>query len=608
MSFPELKKLKRSWLLFCKGLSEWVEQNPVNLLPFKRQLRRYDAASARFDIKSGLNVALLAVPQGMAYALVAGIPVEYGIYTTAIACVLGPLFTGSRFIIFGPTNATAVLLFSFFVRLGVTEAEKLVLLPLLLLFMSMFLIVGAFFRVANLIQFISRSVVSGYITAAAFFIIVNQIPRALGIKFDPSEGASFLGIIKLTCVNLVNVDVSSLLVSIGTGIVFFALNKKVKTLPNVAITLLIVIGLSFVFNVWLGVGNNLRMLSPIDADSWLIAWPTWNGGYLRDLGGMAMILAFICVLEASFIGKSLAARSGERIDVNQEMMGMGIANLGCSLFQAMPASGSLVRSQLNWNSGAKTAFSSVFCGLFCIVGAYTLGKSIGLIPESCLAVLVIFFGISLINRRTIGIVTNTTGSDAVTFFVTFLTAFFIGLDFAIIFGTVTSIAFFLKKAAKPELVEYSFDSKGNLAQLTDKEERMVTEVSIVHVEGELFFGAADLFRDQIRRVCEDTNLKVVILKIRNARHLDATAVLALEELIVYMREKNRFLLISEVRRPVIRVLRNSGLIDIIQRDHIFVDDFKNSTLSTARALKKAQEFLGDQDTKVSIYTDSTNDH
>ena len=177
------------------------------------------------------------------------------------------------------------------------------------------------------------------------------------------------------------------------------------------------------------------------------------------------------------------------------------------------------------------------------------------------------------------------------------------LDFGIILGTATSIALFLRKASVPELVEYTFTEEGGLTQLEEDQQRPDPEVSIVHVEGELFFGASDLFQDQMRRVVEDPNLKVVVLKMRNAHHLDATSVLALDELSRHMAKSGRCLLVSEARKEVIRVFKNSGLIEVIGRENIFPDVTKNPLLSTSRALKRAQAVIGVQKAKVSIYID-----
>jgi len=195
-----------------------------------------------------------------------------------------------------------------------------------------------------------------------------------------------------------------------------------------------------------------------------------------------------------------------------------------------------------------------------------------------------------------------TRSDAIVFVTTFIGTLLFRLDTAIYFGAGISILLFLRKAAMPELVEYTFTDDGQLSQLQDNK-RTQPEISIIHVEGELFFGAVELFRDQMRRIVEDPNLKIVVLKMRNAHHLDATSVLSLEELIIYMKDLDRYLLVSEARKDVVRVLKNSGLLEIIGRENIFPDVTQNPTLSTARALKRAQELLGDEKAEISIYVD-----
>ncbi len=603
------------WRAVGYGLAAFREYNTFDFLCIRNVVKGYTAFKARNDFKAGLNVALLAFPQGMAYAVIAGLPIYYGLFGSAVAAIVGPMISGSRFIVLGPTNATAVLLFGAFLNLGITAEEKVAMMPLLVAMVGIFLIVGAFLKVAHLVQYISRTVVTGYITAAAFYIILNQIPNVIGVDFDMPAGTTFFGVIKLTLLNLSDTHYPSLFLGLITLAAYCILNRRYRALPNVAITLVFISVAAWLLNSALGwahllehplVGGPVQPLDAVDASSWMLTLPPLNHEWISRLAGVALTIAFLVVLEGTSIGKSLAARSGERLDTNKEMLGMGAANIGCGLLSGMPASGSLTRSQLNWSSGAETAFSSVICGLLCAVGALVFGPLVRFIPEPALGVLVIVIGISLINRHTIRVVVKTTRSDAVVFGTTFLAALLVRLDFGIILGAATSILLFLRKAATPELVEYVFTEEGHLAQLEDRE-RPDPEVSIVHVEGDLFFGAAELFRDQMRRVVEDPNLKIVILKMRHAHHLDATSVLALEELIRYMREHDRYLLVSEVRKIAVRIFRNSGLIDVIGRENIFPDVTSNPVYSTAKALKRAREIIGHQKAKVSIYVDPAKD-
>ncbi len=606
-SEPPFNRRLNIWRTIRRGFTALAENNQLDFFPLGRVLKDYNKGKLNSDLKAGLNVALLTFPQGMAYAFIAGIPIQYGVFGAAVASILGPIFSGSRFITLGPTNATAVLFFSSFLAIGGTALAKVVMMPLLLFMVGIIMIVGAYLRVANLIQYISRSVVIGYITGAAILIISNQVKSVLG--FEIPGASTFYHVCRQTLFSLHLTHWPSVVISIITVIIYFLLLRKFKTLPNVAITLLLMAAVATGINKLLQSPTfahmdlaPLSMLNSINAHHWAITIPHFNFQWISELASLALAISFLAILEGSSIGKSLAARSGDRLDTNQEMLSMGVANLCCGFLSGMPASGSLTRSTLNIMCGAATACSSIITGIFCIVGVFALGPFISYIPKASLAVLVISIGISLINRHTIKVVMKATRSDAIVFFTTFIGTLLFRLDTAIYFGAGISILLFLRKAGMPELVEYTFTDEGQLTQLEDNK-RTHPEISIVHVEGELFFGAVELFRDQMRRIVEDPNLKIVVLKMRNAHHLDATSVLSLEELIVYMKDLDRYLLVSEARKDVIRVLKNSGLLEIIGRENIFPDVTQNPTLSTARALKRAQELLGDEKAEISIYVE-----
>ncbi len=554
-------------------------------------------------------MALLAFPQGMAYAAIAGLPIRYGIFGSAVAAILAPLFSGSRFIVLGPTNATAVMIMSSFLALGLggNPEQKLAMLPLLLFLVGVFLVFGAFLKVANLIQYISRSVVTGYISGAALLIITNQVRKALGYTIP--ETGTFFGTVIETGRHLPDTKYLTLTLSAMTALIYLVISRRFRKLPTVALTLVIMSVLTLgVKHLYLAEGGALAdwqaqvtMLDAVSGSEWLVTVPVFKLEWLSQLASVALAIAFLSILEGSSIGKTLAARSGSRLDSNQEMFSMGMANLGCAFLSGMPASGSLTRSQLNYNSGAATPLSSLINGGLVAAAALLLGGYIRFIPVPVLAVLVICIGVSLFHRDQIRIVTKATKSDATVFFVTLVSALLFKLDTAIYFGVATSILLFLRKAAMPELVEYAFTDEGQLTQLEPDKERAMPEISIVHVEGDLFFGAAELFRDQMRRICADPNLKVVILKMRNARHLDASSVLALGELLRYMQENNRTLLVSEARTDAMKIFHASGMIKSIGEENILPDDPANPTLATAQALKRAVAILGTKDADISIY-------
>ena len=575
----------------------FIQSNTLDLFPLRKTLKGYSKEKLRGDAQAGMNAALLAFPQGIAYAMIGGLPVQYGIYGATIAALLGTFFGRTPFVMLGPTNATAVMLMSSFAILGYDGAERTLHLPLLLSLTGIILIAGAYLRVANLIQYISRSVVTGYISAAGALIIANQVRNILGFDF-PEPATTFYEIIRFTSIHSVHTQWQSVVLALITLGLFLGLKRFVPKLPHIAITLAVTSAIAAAFT---HIGWSFSFINAFDASSWAPTFPKFDFEVLGKLSSSALAIALLCLLESTSVGKSLSARAGKRLDANQEMLNIGVANLGCGLLSGMPASGSPTRSILSFKSGAATPLASGFNGLFCLLGIFALGPYVHYIPKPTLGVLIVLISLSLFNKHVIRIVMRSTSSDAIVYLTTFIGGLLFPLETAIYFGTGASIALFLRKAAMPELVEYVFDKSGQLTELDEETVRSDSEISIVHVEGNLFFGAAELFRDQIRRVCEDPLLKVVILKVRNAYHLDATSVMALEELVNYMNEQGRTLLVSEARKNVIRIFKHSGLMEVIGRDNIFPDVTQNPTLSTARALRRAQELLGPEQVKISIY-------
>ena len=581
----------------------------IRLFPIAQALGNYKREDFTGDFRAALNVALLAFPQGMAYALVAGIPIKYGIFGSAVAAIVGSLFAGSRFIALGPTNATAVLLFGTFAGLqltnadGVATGEALALLPLFPLLAGIFLVAASWLRLATMVQYVSRTVITAYVTAAAVLIIANQCHHILGFRFEGEAPSTFLEVAWATIRSIGNASGPAIAMSALTAVLFLLLRGRFRKLPNVAITLALASLASLGFKAY---GLELQTLEAFSAGTEFFAPPDFAAMGTSSLGTIcwtAGALALLCALEGISIGKSLAARAGERLNANQETFAIGASNLACAFFSGMPASGSLTRSTVNTHSGARSQVSMLFAGLIVLTAAFFLGQLVSYVPLPALATLVVFIGASLIRSKQIRAVARATRSDGIAFTVTLVFGLLLSLQIAIFAGVTTSILLFLRKVSEPELVEYGYTEEGHLAAISDNAKRPEPEISIVHVEGELFFAAAELFYEQIRRVGEDRNLRVLVLKLRNAHHLDATSVLALEELLDYLKEKNCHVLLCEIRKDVLRIFRDSGLLPRLNRKNLFIDSPSNPTLSIAKAIRRAKELVKGEKAQVTIYAE-----
>lgn len=572
----------------------------LEFLPISKEILKYNKDYFWPDLFAGLNVTLLVFPQAMVYALLAGLPVEYGLYGAIIATLVSALFSGSRVLNLGPTSSTAVLLMSMFTACGVPLDKFTEVLPPVLVLTGFFLIVSSFFNVASLVQYISKSVIFGYVTAVIIIMIVNQVHNVLGFELPLATDdnvVTFFDICKATLFGIKDTDISSVLIAILVCFLYFFWKKVFPKSPVIALTIITISLITFILERFFECP--IQVLDRVYASTWKASLQGFNLDNISNFANMALAISFICLIDGTTVLKLLAARMGKKAKINQMVFGMGVANLFCGLCSGMPASSSLVRSSANYASGAKTSLTSLFCGLFCLLGIVFFGPFFNYIPKSGLSMLIIILGLNLFDTQALKVVLHTHRSDACVFFITFIFAFLFPLNVSLYMGIIVSVALFMKKAAVPEFSEYNYEH-GQFFQTPIGQGIENHELSIIHIEGNLFFGSSEVFLDQIREICKRPQLKVILLKLRNAFYIDATCLLALEELLRYMASNNRRLLLCEVSKPLFKLLKRSGLLDIIGPDNVFFDDPRNFNYSTAQALNYAQHLIGNDNIVVHI--------
>lgn len=611
----------------ARRIGGFFREGKLDPLPILGVLRRYSREKFRADGKAAMNVSLLDIPQGIAYAAIAELPIVFGIACSAAASIIAPFFAGSRHTILGPTNATAFMLFGFFAVEPALAARETQLVPLLVLMVGIFCLIGAILRVADLLQYISRSVLVGYVSGAAVLIMTNQFKHLFGVaaEVDEQRPSTFVGLVEALVRSLGSIDWGPVIIGVTTFALFWMMRRWKPRWPNLA---LVLISVSAVFGTLIHQGvepfTGTACFQTFTPQDLIPSFPSLaRAGIFEDISalfGVALAVAFVACLENTLMAKTIASRSGDRSDVNQDMFAVGAANVASAIAGGMPASGSLLRSSLNFTTGAITRMSSVYSGTLVLSAALLIAwlprhgiDLIGHVPKAALAALVIGIALALINRHNIRVCLRSTPDDAAVLVTTFIATLIAPLDVAIFIGVALSITLFLRKASRPHLVEYEFSDAGELRQMGEKRQRPNPAISIVHVEGDLFFGAAELFRTQIQRTAADPSLSILILRLKNARHLDATSVLALEDLIKFMRANDRHVLISGATRDVYRVLKNSGVLKTIQEgadrkkgeSNIFLNRPSNPNLSTRDALKRAQQLLGGEKAEVRIFYDPT---
>ncbi len=569
---------------------DYLRLDPIP--PVLRELKRYTRPLLRADLLAGATVALVSIPQAVGFALIAGLPPEMVIMSVVVGGFLAALFTTSHHLVFGPTNSISLLMASAIASLpamGLTAPGLALVMAFLIGF---FQLVAGFAKLGKLTQFVSRSVIIGYGTAIGILLAVGQLPNLIGVE---STRGNLFASLEGTARHVWSLEFNPYSIAIGvvTLLLFQALERLSRWVPAELLGLVLV----SLFTRWVGL-DALGVRTIAGEGELAGSLPSFIGLPFGDasvsavpaLMGTALAIALLGMLEAIAIGKTLAARSGQAFNPNQELMAMGMANVGCAAFGAMPGSASFARSATNIQSGARTQVAALASSLIVLAALFLVAPLINYLPVPALAAHLMRIGLKMINREQLRIAWRATRSDAIVLAVTLVSAFLFKLDAAIYIGLGLSLALFLNKASAPSLVEYGFNAEGQLAQLEAPTDRGDAAISIVHVEGELFFGAADLFQDQVSHLAQQSGIRVVILRMKNARHLDATSVLSLLQLHESLTKSGRHLLISGINPDVERVLRRSGALKTIGADNIFPAE-ANLTLSTKKALQRAKKLL-----------------
>ena len=564
-------------------------------LPFLEEFKSYSWNRFRHDLIAGATVTLVSIPQAIGFSLILGLPPMPVIISIVIGGFVSALFFSSYHHVFGPTTSVCLIAAATAAANSDLGLHPLQLVAYLAFLVGVIQIIAGLCHVGEVTKFISRSVVVGYTTGIGVLLMTSQLGNCSGSTIR--AGSNLLNTLAQTAQNLGAGEMSVWAVGITllTLVIFEGVKRFRPHWPNNLIGLVV---LALGARIFAEFNPDLPFRLVKDTGSLsailphLSRLPPWTEQLqiLPNLINTAIAIAIIGMLEATAITKSLAAKSGQHVDSNQELLGMGAGNLAAGMFGVTPGSSSFTRSAVNYQSGATSQLSSMFSSVAVMLILFFVTPVFNYIPIPALAALLMRVGYQLINRPQIRISVLSTRSDAVVFFTTLGVALFFRLETAIYAGIGMAVVLFLRKTSTPTLAEYTFNDTGHLTELPEKTQRLHPQISIIHVEGELFFGAADLFQEQVRRQAEDENIRVFILRMKNARHLDATTVMALEVLHEYLRKTGRHLIISGCTSDVSRVLRNSGLMKHIGEENIFPAE-TNPTIATRKALLRAQALL-----------------
>ncbi|WP_069385120.1 SulP family inorganic anion transporter [Halomonas caseinilytica] len=465
------------------GLRRW--------LPFLHWLPQQTPRSLRVDAIAGLTGAVLVLPQGVAYALLAGLPPEYGLYAAIVPVILAALFGSSRQMVSGPVAALSIALFSTLQPFADAGTSEFITLAMTLTFLAgVFQLLLGLARLGALVELVSHSVITGFTAGAALIIAASQLPHALGLTHI--ESGNFLAIWPQLIAHFEAIQPMALFVTGFTVITCLAFQRWLPRWPGmivaiVAATLLV---------AWLDPsGDAVQRVTTVQAGLPPLSTPDLSLDNLRVLTPGAIALGLLGLVQAVAISRAIAASTGQRLDNNQEFIGQGLSNLGGAFFSGYVSSGSLTRSGLNASAGACSPLAALFSALFLIPILLVAAPLLQHVPMPAISGQLLLVAFKLVDRKSIREALTLSRSEASVLLITFFSTLLLALEFAIYLGVLASLILYLRRTTRPPVVESDLSQ----APLTIQQVVEAPYCDVVRIDGSLFFGACDSIGRRLER-------------------------------------------------------------------------------------------------------------
>lgn len=532
-------------------------------------LRGYRRGDLQPDLVAGITVAIISLPQAIAYGLVAGLTPQMGLYTAIVAPIVGALWGSSRQLQSSPTTALSLLVFA---SLSATTARGdtpnvLVAAGLLAVVAGLFQLIMGVARLGMLVNFVSDAVIVGFAAGAGIQIASGEFRPLFGVNFTSRNLPQTLERLAL---NLPQTHVPTLLLGLGTLLLMLALRRWKPKWPATVICLVIASVVLFLLRLdRLGVkviGRLPRSFPPPTA------LPIFNLTLLAELAPGAMAIAALGLIQSMATARSLAAQTGERLDNNQEFVGQGLSNIACGFLSGYPAGGSLSCSAINAEAGARTPVAALLSGVFTLVGMVALAPFGVYLPRAALSGVLIVVGFAMINRRQIVHIWRSSRGDAWIMLATFLGTLFLRIDFAVLAGILMSLAYYILKTSAPRVSPMVPDA--NFRHWVVQGERPACpQLAIMDVRGDLYFGAVSHIDEAIHQHrAKHPTQRFLLLRMHSVNYCDISGIRMLESIVRAYREQHGDVFMVRVQESVLRLMRVTGFYDHLGADHFLPED------------------------------------
>jgi len=539
----------------------------IRLFPFLKWFGLINRISLRADLAAGLTGAFIVLPQGVSFAMIAGLPAEYGLYTAIVPPIIAALFGSSRHLISGPTTALSIIIFATLSPLVEPGSANYISLVLTLTFLAgVFQLAFGLARLGTVLNFVSHSVIVGFTAGAAVIIATGQMKYALGIHIP--NGSSLLASWSIIINSASGINGYELAVAVVTLVCGVGLKAYRSRWPSFLIAL--IVGSLFAFLIH-GSDHGVRVLGSLSGRLPPFSMPDLTLDTIRMLGPGALAVALLGLIEASSIARAITVQSKQHIDGNQEFIGQGLSNIVGSFFSGYASSGSFTRSGVNYESGAVTPLSSIFSAFFLTAIILLIAPLTAWLPLSAMGAIILVVAFKLIDVLHIREILKSSRSESIVLAVTFLGTLLFDLDFAIFTGILLSLAIYLTRMSHPRIQSLVPDPSGSRRHMKDIAPGELPEcpqLNIIRIDGSLFFGAANHVAETLEEIDSDAPKDLLIVG-PGISYIDVSGAMMLVQEAQRRRALKRQLYLCRLSREVLGFFKTGGYLRELHGENIF---------------------------------------
>ncbi|MCR6110084.1 sulfate permease [Bacillus sp. A301a_S52] len=519
-------------------------------VPAFEWLASYKKADLTGDMSAGLIVAIMLIPQGMAYAMLAGLPPVIGLYASTVPLIIYALFGTSRQLAVGPVAMVSLLVLtgvSTITDPGTSDYISLVLL--LTLMIGVIQLLMGLFKLGFLVNFMSHAVISGFTSAAAIIIGLSQLKHLIGVSLEADKNIFLIMIETMNRISEINpITLGIGLISIG---LLLTLKKIIKRVPAPLIIVMLSTLTVYYFE-WHQLGVSIVGKVPSGLPS--LSLPIINVEDLIQLLPIALTIAFVGFMESIAMAKAIAAKEKYKVMPNKELRGLGLANIGSSFFSGFPVTGGFSRSAVNYQSGARTPLATIITAIFIILTLIFFTEWFYYLPNAVLAAIIMVAVYSLIDFKEVKQLLRINKVDGSVWLVTFLTTLIFGIVEGIMIGIIYSLLIFVWRSAYPHVAELGYLQKEHVYRNIKRYPEVTTEqdIFIFRFDSSLFFANISFYEEKLgERLVDKPATKWVILDFSGVNSIDAVALHSLGDMIEAQSHDHEVtFLFSGVKGPV----------------------------------------------------------